>query len=55
MRNVFNPFRFVVIGVAGWMNQKQQHAIDYLAKRTESSENSLVPAGCGLQMINVAA
>src|SRR5262245_5910593 len=30
MRNVLNPFRFVVITVAGWMNQKQQHAIDYL-------------------------
>ena len=30
MRNVFNPFRFVVIALAGCMNQKQQHAIDYL-------------------------
>src|SRR5215207_253158 len=30
MRHAFNPFRFVLISVAGWMNQKQQHAIDYL-------------------------
>ena len=30
MRNILNPFRFVVIAVAGWMNQKQQHAIEYL-------------------------
>ena len=30
MRNILNPFRFVVITVAGWMNQKQQHAIDHL-------------------------
>src|SRR4051794_9843980 len=30
MRNIVNPFRFVVIGIAGWMNQKQQYAIDYL-------------------------
>ena len=30
MRNVLNPFRFVVIAIAGWMNQKQQYAIDYL-------------------------
>ncbi len=30
MRNAFNPFQFVVIAVAGWMNQKQQHAMDYL-------------------------
>jgi putative transposase len=30
MRNVINPFRFVVIAIAGWINQKQQYAIDYL-------------------------
>jgi putative transposase len=30
MRNVINPFRFVVIAIEGWMNQKQQYAIDYL-------------------------
>src|SRR5918995_5234327 len=30
MRHAFNPLQFVVIAVAGWMNQKQQHAIDYL-------------------------
>jgi hypothetical protein len=26
----------LVISVAGWMNQQQQFAIDYLAKRIES-------------------
>jgi hypothetical protein len=30
MRDILNPFRFVVIAIAGWMNQKQQYAIDYL-------------------------
>jgi putative transposase len=30
MRHALNPFRFVVTAVAGWMNQQQQHAIDYL-------------------------
>jgi putative transposase len=30
MPSIVDPFRFVVIAVAGWMNQKQQHAIDYL-------------------------
>jgi hypothetical protein len=25
-----DPFRFVLIAVAGWMNQQQQDAIDYL-------------------------
>jgi putative transposase len=26
----FDPFRFMLIAVAGWMNQQQQDAIDYL-------------------------
>jgi hypothetical protein len=28
--SVLDPFRFVLIAVAGWMNQQQLHAIDYL-------------------------
>jgi hypothetical protein len=27
---VLDPFRFVLISIAGWMNQQQQQAIDYL-------------------------
>jgi hypothetical protein len=30
MHQVLDPFRFVLIAVAGWMNQQQQFAIDYL-------------------------
>ncbi len=30
MPRVINPFQFVLIAVAGWMNQRQQQAIDYL-------------------------
>jgi len=30
MHQVLEPFRFVLITVAGWMNQQQQFAIDYL-------------------------
>src|SRR5947207_13756521 len=30
MQTGLDPFRFVIIAVAGWMNQHQQHAIDYL-------------------------
>ena len=41
MRNVFNPFRFVVIAVAGWMNQKQQHAIDYLREENRVLKEQL--------------
>ena len=29
-RATFDPFSFVVISIAGWMNQHQQHVIDYL-------------------------
>ena len=30
MRSVLNPFQFVVITIAGWMNQHQQQVVDYL-------------------------
>src|SRR6202171_1310884 len=30
MSRTLDPFRFVLIAVAGWMNQRQQQAIDYL-------------------------
>ena len=41
MRNVLNPFRFLVIAVAGWMNQKQQHAIDYLREENRVLKEQL--------------
>ena len=30
MRAILDPFSFVVISFAGWMNQHQQHVIEYL-------------------------
>ena len=30
MPKTLDPFRFLLIAVAGWMNQEQQHAIAYL-------------------------
>lgn len=30
METALNPFQFVVIMLAGWMNQRQQHVIEYL-------------------------
>jgi hypothetical protein len=30
MRAILDPFSFVVISIAGWMNQHQRHAIEYL-------------------------
>jgi putative transposase len=32
MQAALNPFSFLVISVAGWMNQRQQHVIDYLVE-----------------------
>jgi hypothetical protein len=30
LEKVLNPFQFVVIVLAGWMNQRQQNVIEYL-------------------------
>src|SRR6516225_7656498 len=30
MKKVFNPFHFVLIALAGWMNHRQYQLIDYL-------------------------
>jgi putative transposase len=30
MRARFDPFSFLVVSLAGWMNQRQQHVIEYL-------------------------
>src|SRR5215831_5249541 len=30
MRSALDPFQFVVIAVAGWMNQHQQQVVEYL-------------------------
>jgi hypothetical protein len=38
MPRVLDPFRFVLIAVAGWMNQRQLHIIHYLRE-----ENQILP------------
>jgi hypothetical protein len=30
VEKALNPFQFVVIALAGWMNQRQQNVIEYL-------------------------
>jgi hypothetical protein len=30
MRPAFDPFRLLLISLAGWLNQQQQDVIDYL-------------------------
>jgi hypothetical protein len=46
MRSVFNPFQFVVIAIAGWMNQHQQHVVEYLL------EENRVTSGADRQLPN---
>jgi transposase InsO family protein len=42
MPKTLDPFRFLLIAVAGWMNQQQQHAIEYLRE-----ENRILRAQLG--------
>jgi hypothetical protein len=39
---VLDPFRFVLIAIAGWMNQRQLQIIDYLRE-----ENRVLREQCG--------
>src|SRR5713101_4377718 len=32
MHACLNPFSFLVVSVAGWMNQHQQHVVEYLSE-----------------------
>jgi hypothetical protein len=52
---VLNPFQFVVIVLAGWMNQRQQNVIEYLrAKRIESCASNSESVACGSRMTSAA-
>src|SRR5450432_2378533 len=42
MPKTLDPFRFLLFAVAGWMNQKQHHAIEYLRE-----ENRILRAQLG--------
>jgi uncharacterized membrane protein YgcG len=42
MLKTIDPFRFVLLCLAGWVNQQQQHAIDYLRE-----ENRILRAQIG--------
>ena len=35
LMGVLDPFRFVLISIAGWMNQEQQQAIEYLREENK--------------------
>jgi hypothetical protein len=41
MQAALNPFSFLVISVAGWMNQRQQHVIEYLIEKNRALREQL--------------
>jgi transposase InsO family protein len=47
---ILNPFRFVLISTAGWMNKQQQQTIDYLRKENRVLREQL--GGCRLRFTN---
>jgi hypothetical protein len=52
---VLDPFRFVVIAVAGWMNQQQRQTIEYLREENRVLREQLGVVGCGSTTTSVAA
>jgi putative transposase len=48
MTRTLDPFRFLLLAVAGWMNQQQQHAIEYLRE-----ENRILRAQLGSRRLRL--
>ncbi len=52
MPTVLDPFRFLLIAVAGWMQSRQLQMIEYLREENRRFANNLDNGGCGLQTIS---
>ena len=48
MLNTLDPFRFLIISLAGWVNEQQQYAIDYLRE-----ENRVLRAQLGSRRLRL--
>jgi hypothetical protein len=46
MSGVLDPFRFVLIAVAGWMNQRQMQVIEYLREEIVFCESNSANVAC---------
>jgi hypothetical protein len=53
MKRVFNPFHFVLIAMAGWMNQRQCQPIDYLHEENRLLREQLANGGCDSMMMSI--
>ena len=54
MQAGLDPFTFLIISIAGWMNQQQQQVIEYLVEENRVLREQIASAACVLPMINVA-
>jgi hypothetical protein len=45
-QRVLDPFRFLLIAVSGWMNQRQLEVIDYLGEENRILREQLGAGGC---------
>ena len=52
MPRVLDPFRFVLIPLAGWMNQRQLQIIDYLREENRLFVNNSAAGEYGSTMTN---
>ncbi len=52
MSKVLDPFRFVLIALAGWMNHRQYQVIDYLREENRLLREQLATGGCDSTMIS---
>jgi hypothetical protein len=48
MLRVLDPFRFVVIAVAGWMNQREYQIIDYLREENRVAARAARPTSASV-------
>jgi hypothetical protein len=55
MPRMLDPFQFVLVAVAGWMNQRQQQTIEYLRERIGFYGSNSVIVGCASMMTSADA
>jgi hypothetical protein len=55
MARMLDPFQFLVVAVAGWMNQHQQQTIEYLREENRVLREHLVAADCVSMMTSAVA
>jgi hypothetical protein len=56
MARTLNPLQFVLMAMAGWMNQRQQQVIEYLQEENRVLRASKKASGnCGLPTISDVA